>query len=93
MREKLARPQVEHAVRASEEFVMGVPKFLGDLGAVECLRQDQRLRGVPVQLKVEFWAKEKGKSCRRNNQEQDNEARAAKLERRGKDPGAAPAFD
>ena len=22
---------------------------------------------VPVQLKVEFWAKEKGKSCRRNN--------------------------
>jgi hypothetical protein len=48
---------------------------------------------VPVQLKVEFWAKEKGKSCRRNNQEQDNEARAAKLERRGKDPGVAPAFD
>jgi len=52
-----------------------------------------RVRFVPVQLKVEFWAKEKGKSCRRNNQEQDNEARAAKLERRGKDPGVAPAFD
>jgi homospermidine synthase len=48
---------------------------------------------VPVQLKVEFWAKEKGKSCRRNYQEQDDEARAAKLERRRKDTGVAPAFN
>jgi hypothetical protein len=48
---------------------------------------------VPVHLKVGFWAKEKGKSCRRNYQEQDDEARATKLERRGKDPGVAPAFD
>jgi len=48
---------------------------------------------VPVQLKVEFWAKGKGKSCRRSYQEQDDEARATKLERRGKDPGVAPTFD
>ena len=48
---------------------------------------------VPVQLKIEFWAKEKGMSCRRNYQEQDSEERTTELDGGREDTGVTPAFD